>query len=79
VRKKQFLAFLAQSKHRVFWTFLGQKNLYSPGLSTGYDNWLGRLEMNGAYTIKQNHVCGAFATKFIAGGLTKDSEFEHDL
>jgi hypothetical protein len=78
VRKKEFLAFLAQSKHRVFWTFLGEKNLYAPGLSTGYDNWLGRLEMNGAYTFKQNQVYGSFATKFIAGGLTKDSEFEHE-
>jgi hypothetical protein len=78
IRKQPFLAFLEKSSHCIFWTHLGEKNIYAPGLSSGRDGWLGRLEMNGAYTLKQNHVSGTFATKFIAGGLTVDSEFEHE-
>jgi hypothetical protein len=79
VRKQPFLSFLAKCDHRVFWTHLGEKNIYAPGLTSGREGWLGRLEMNGAYTLKQNQVCGAFTTNFIAGDLTEDRKFEHDF
>lgn len=75
VRKQQFLSFLQKHRYRVFWTLLGEKNIYAPGLATGRDQWLGRLEINGAYTLKKNEVCGDFRPKFIVGGNTMDSKF----
>ena len=78
VRKQPFLSFLAKTRHRIFWTFLGEKNIYPPGMSSGRQDWHGRLEMSGAYALKQNQVHGAFSAKFDAGGLAEDVEFDQD-
>jgi hypothetical protein len=70
-RKQPFIEFLNRSGYRIFWTFLAEKNIYPPTASRG--DWSGRLELSGAYTIRNGAVVGAFNPIFHQGGSVQDS------
>lgn len=61
VRKRSFLKFLNENKLRVVWTVLGEKQIIG-GRSFG-DNYLGRLEISGAYYFDNSNLVGRLRTK----------------
>jgi len=74
IRKQSLLEFLASSGHRVCWTIRGEKNIYPPGFAS-HSNWLGRLEVNGAYTILSGAIRGSLKSEFHEGDLKTDANF----
>jgi hypothetical protein len=72
MRKESLLRFLRQSGHRIFWTFLGAKDFNQSAMSARFETWLGKLEINGAYTLEGDEISGSFSTSFKQGGLTED-------
>ena len=58
------LKFLDENGFDVLWTVLGEKNFIGGGFST--QEWKGRLEISGAYRIRQNKLAGKVTTRFIS-------------
>jgi hypothetical protein len=63
IRKQPFVRFLAAKKLRIFWTIVGEKNYYPLSFATR-EQWDGRLEISGSYSLSRNGVEGAFTTCF---------------
>jgi hypothetical protein len=62
VKKKAFIEFLQVHKLKVVWTILGEKNII--GGNTHSDEYLGRLEISGAYSLDDgNKLDGLVHTK----------------
>jgi hypothetical protein len=74
IRKEPFSNFLKRNHYRVFWTVVGEKNIYEPGLGSR-EQWLGRLEINGACFLNRGHVDCNLRSNFQPGGSTKDVKF----
>ena len=75
VNREAFLEFLEEDDFGLFWTFLGEKEIYKPN-HMDRDHWFGRLEINGFNTIDEGKVEGQFGASFHRGGLTKDEPVE---
>lgn len=60
-RKSSFLKFLNENKLKVVWTILGEKQIIG-GRSFGAD-YLGRLEISGAYYLDNLNLVGTLITK----------------
>ena len=63
INRDVLLNFLHEHGYDVLWTFLGEKNIVSMGMS--HDDWEGRLELSGAYRVDQNQIMGGLTTRFI--------------
>lgn len=61
VRKCSFLKFLNENKLKIVWTVLGEKQIIG-GRSFG-DDYLGRLEICGAYYFDNSNLVGRLRTK----------------
>lgn len=61
VQKHSFLKFLNENKLKVVWTILGEKQIIG-GRSFGTD-YLGRLEISGAYYFENEELDGIIKTK----------------
>jgi hypothetical protein len=61
VRKGSFLKFLNENKLKVIWTILGEKQIIG-GRSFG-DDYLGRLEISGAYYFDNSNLVGTLKSK----------------
>lgn len=63
IKKEPFLKFLKESKLKILWTVLGEKNII--GGRSSEDGFHGRLEISGAYFLNEsNSVEGNIITKF---------------
>jgi hypothetical protein len=62
IKRDAFRKFLNDNGYDVLWTILGEKNLIGGHLS--HENWKGRLELSGAYRIRENRIEGAINTRF---------------
>jgi hypothetical protein len=58
----QFLTFLNENGYDILWTILGEKNMIGGGMS--HKEWKGRLELSGAFRIRENRLEGAIKTRF---------------
>lgn len=56
--------FLQREGLAIFWTFLGEKNIYPP---EGTTHWPGRLTMQGVYHSQGYGIGGSFRTEFTEG------------
>jgi hypothetical protein len=57
-----FLKFLEEKGYAFFWTILGEKMILGNMLSGSRPT--GRLEISGAYTIKEDKIDGQITTNF---------------
>ncbi|MCL4266050.1 MAG: ATP-binding protein [Anaerolineae bacterium] len=57
-----FLEFLKENNLAILWTILGEKQLIGGGFRD--DDWKGRLEINGAYRIKDGRLEGDITPRF---------------
>jgi hypothetical protein len=73
IRRESLLEFLDSSDCRLFWTIRGEKNIYPPGLASR-SQWLGRLAIDGAYTISNGVIRGSLHSNFHAGDLNADEK-----
>jgi hypothetical protein len=64
IKKNAFLEFLNANGYEILWTVLGEKNIIG-GVSP-QEEWMGRLEISGAYRLDQVKVTGSFTAKFIS-------------
>jgi len=62
INRDVFLKFLGDNGYDILWTIIGEKRIIGGNFSR--DDWQGQLELNGAYRIHQNQVCGAINPKF---------------
>lgn len=63
IRKEIFCSFLTRKGYAILWTLLGEKNML--GGSYGGSNWIGRLELSGAYTLNnRNKLVGRIKSNF---------------
>jgi hypothetical protein len=60
LRKDILREFLEQHRYTIFWTLLGEKNIYH---SLGQRS--GRLEMNGGYRLDGDRILGSFTPSFV--------------
>jgi hypothetical protein len=60
VNKRLFLDYLKSNKLKVIWTILGEKNIIGGSSSKEY---LGRLEISGAYKLGQDGLEGVLNSK----------------
>jgi hypothetical protein len=58
--------FLEREKLALFWTLLGEKNIYPPGM-LDMRKWLGRLTILGIYAWDGQNISGSFRTEFLKG------------
>ena len=58
--------FLKREKLALFWTLLGEKNIYPPGM-LDMRKWLGRLTILGIYAWDGQNISGSFRTEFLKG------------
>lgn len=63
VKKEAFLRFLKHAKYDLMWFFLGGKQ--SLGGSFSREEWLGELQMSGAYRLVRGEVSGRINAKII--------------
>jgi len=61
VRKQSFLKFLNENQLKIVWTILGEKQIIG-GRSFGA-NYLGSLELSGAYYLDNSNLVGTLRTK----------------
>lgn len=66
VRRDAIVEFLESQGLMLFWTLLGEKR--SIGGSMSHREYKGRLEINGAYVLKDNAICGSARACFISAG-----------
>lgn len=59
VKKEPFLRFLSENGLRVFWTCLGEKNIYGLMHNERYNHW---LEISGLYYVQNDKVEGSMRT-----------------
>ncbi len=62
INRDVFLKFLDDSGYDILWTILGEKNII--GGSMSHEEWKGRLELSGAFRIRENRIEGAVNTMF---------------
>ena len=62
IKKDIFISYLNKNGYDILWTILGEKNIL--GTSASFDNWKGRLEINGAYRIYQDELKGEIKTEY---------------
>ena len=62
IDKRTLIDFLDKNGYAIFWTLLGEKQMIGGSLS-GKD-YIGRLEISGAYTLNQNIITGEFKYEF---------------
>ncbi|MGA7953739.1 MAG: hypothetical protein WCA07_09495, partial [Gloeobacterales cyanobacterium] len=61
IKKESFLRFLNENNLKILWTILGEKNIIG-GRST-VDEYVGRLEVSGAYYLENNKLEGQLKLK----------------
>jgi hypothetical protein len=61
IKKEPFLKFLEENKLKIVWTILGQKNIV--GGRSNADEYVGRLEVNGAFYLTNNKIEGKLKLK----------------
>ena len=66
INRDIFLKFLNDSGYDLLWTVLGEKNIIGGRMSP--EDWKGRLELSGAYRIRQHNLEGSVNAKFISRG-----------
>jgi hypothetical protein len=66
VRRHALVEFLESEGLTLLWTVLGEKR--SIGGAMSERDYKGRLEVNGAYLLKDNVVCGGTRARFVAPG-----------
>ncbi|HWB03010.1 MAG TPA: hypothetical protein VG796_08315 [Verrucomicrobiales bacterium] len=64
-KKSALLETLARERMAIFWTLLGEKNIYPPELNR--DPWLGRLTLLGIYSWKDSKIVAELRTEFQDG------------
>ena len=69
VREDAMDRFLARKKLRLFWTFVGEKNVYPSKMHSGNDEWLGRLEFYGVRWRQNGGWAGKVNSKFATRGV----------
>jgi len=63
IDKKALIEFLDKNRYAIFWTLLGEKQLIGRSLSR--EDFAGRLEISGAYTLKnRGKIIGESHSKF---------------
>ena len=62
MNQDQFLKFLNENGYDILWTILGEKNIIGGRLA--HEEWKGRLELSGAFRIRENRLEGAINTRF---------------
>lgn len=60
--KDDFITFLSENGYAVLWTLLGEKDILGDYMSD--DDWKGRLEISGAYTLAEYQIDGEYTTHF---------------
>ena len=62
INRDVFLKFLNDNGYDVLWTLLGEKNLIGGDMSP--ESWKGRLELSGAYRMREDKIEGTINTRF---------------
>jgi len=62
--KARLGAFLHDTKHTIFWTFIGVKDIYHDLKSHDPSKRYGRLIMNGGYVLREDNIVGSYSVKF---------------
>jgi hypothetical protein len=62
--KDDFVTFLDENGYSILWTLLGEKTILGGDISG--EDWKGRLEISGAYTLAENRIDGTFTTHFLS-------------
>ncbi|MDZ7616190.1 MAG: hypothetical protein U1E05_04250 [Patescibacteria group bacterium] len=62
-QRDALLTFLSSQGLTLFWTLLGEKRTIG-GLNPRRDEYLGHLELNGAYIVRNGEVVGATRSEF---------------
>lgn len=62
MRREAFLKFLNAKGYDILWTIVGEKNIIGGRMSP--DEWKGRLELSGAYRIRENRITGVIKANF---------------
>ena len=64
IKKDRFCRFLDNKGYSILWILLGEKNMIG-GRYSG-EEWLGRLEISGAYLLdSKDKITGDFTTRFV--------------
>jgi hypothetical protein len=63
IRKEAFSAFLRKARYEVMWFLLGGKQSLGGGF--GPDEWLGELQVSGAYRLVRGKISGGMRAKAI--------------
>ena len=64
INRHVLLRFLDENGYDILWTILGEKDTI--GGRTSQDDWKGRLELSGAYRIREGKVEGIINTRFLS-------------
>jgi hypothetical protein len=64
IRRSALKEFISRERMAIFWTLLGEKNIYPPGHS---GPWLGRLTVLGYYSWAGGEISGDFRTVWAEG------------
>jgi len=64
IRQDECITFLKNNGYSIFWTLLGERNLY---YKIGHERkFYGGLVLNGGYVLNEDGIEGWFASKFLS-------------